>query len=181
MIASPRHSAEICVSQTYKNNFMKKISTRIALYGFLSVMTFGTVLTSCSKDNDDIVDEVIGQGSHYKVTVTLENVNPDDDFVSVSLAGGTGGTKTDIWKVNGVVRTGESAIGLNDNDFAGATKTYVIETTEPIRAFANGVQIINYGAPMIVKYKIEKGSKVEINENLTLTGDGADFTKQYSF
>ena len=160
---------------------MKKISTRIALYGFLSMMTFGTVLTSCSKDDDDVPEEVTGQGSHYKVTVTLDNVNPDDDYVSVTLAGGSGGTKTDVWKVNGVVKTGESAIGLNDNDFAGATKTYIIETTEPIRAFANGVQIINYGAPMTVKYKIEKGSETKINESLTLTGDGADFTKQYSF
>jgi len=160
---------------------MKKISTRIALYGFLSMMTFGTVLTSCSKDDDDVPEEVTGQGSHYKVTVTLDNVNPDDDYVSVTLAGGSGCTKTDVWKVNGVVKTGESAIGLNDNDFAGATKTYIIETTEPIRAFANGVQIINYGAPMTVKYKIEKGSETKINESLTLTGDGADFTKQYSF
>ncbi len=156
------------------------MSTKIALYGLLSVMTFGTVLTSCSKD-DDIVEEAFGQGSHYKITVTLDNVNTDDDYVSVVIVGTTGSGKTDVWKVNGVAKTGESAIGLGDNDFAGATKTYVIETTEPIASFTGGVQIINYGAPLPVKYKIEKGSETVVNENVTLTGDGADLTKQYSF
>lgn len=180
MIVFPDHSSEICDSLNFKNIIMKKISTRIALYGFLSLMTFGSVLTGCSKD-DDLVEEAIGQGSHYKITVTLDNVNPDDDYVSVVVAGGTGGGKTDVWKVNGVAKTGESAIGLGDNDFAGATKTYVIETTEPIKAFTGGVQIINYGASLAVKYKIEKGNETVINENITLTGDGSDFTKQYSF
>lgn len=160
---------------------MKKISTRLALYGFLSMMTVGTVLTSCSKDDDDVAEEVLGQGSHYKITVTLDNVDPDRDYVSVVTVGGTGSGKNDVWKLNGVAQTGESAISLDKNDFAGSTKTYVIETTDPIRAFTNGVQIINYGGPMAVKYKIEKAGKTEINENLTLTGDGADFTKQYSF
>ena len=160
---------------------MRKTSTKIALYGLLSVMTFGTVLTSCSKDDDDFVEEATGQGSHYKITVTLDNVNTNDDYVSVVVAGTTAGGKTDIWKVNSVVKTGESAIGLGDNDFAGATKTYVIETTEPIASFSGGVQIINYGAPLPVKYKIEKGSETVVNENITLTGDGADLTKQYSF
>lgn len=180
MIAFLDRSAEICGSLTFKNIIMKKISTRIALYSFLSLMTFGSILTSCSKD-DDTVEEAIAQGSHYKITVTLDNVNPDDDYVSVVVAGGTGGGKTDVWKVNGIVKAGESAIGLGDTDFAGATKTYVIETTEPIRAFSGGVQIINYGASMAVKYKIEKGSETVVNENLTLTGDGSNFTKQYSF
>lgn len=160
---------------------MRKTSTKIALYALLSVMTFGTVLTSCSKDDDDVVEEAIGKRNHYKITVTLDNVNPDDDYVSVVVAGGTGSGKTDVWKVNGAVKTGESAIGLGKNDFAGTTKTYVIETTEPITAFSGGAQIINYGAPLPVKYKIEKGSETIVNENLTLTGDGADFTKQYSF
>lgn len=160
---------------------MKKISTKIALYGFLSVMTFGTVLTSCSKDNDDIADEVIGKGSHYKITVTVDNVETDRDYISIVVSGGSGGSQTNVWKVNGVVRTGETALGLNDTDFAGATKTYVIETTDPIRAFAGGVTAINYGAPLSLKYKIEKDGKVEIDEDRTLTGDGANFTRDYTF
>lgn len=157
---------------------MKKMKKRFALLSMLSVLALGT-LTSCS--NDDSNDEVsIPDGTNYKITVTLDNVNPNEDFVSVVVSGGTLNGKTDVWKVNEVVKPGESAIGLNKNDFAGATKTYVIETTQPIRAFAGGVQIINYGASLPIKYKIEKGNEVIVNEDLTLSGDGADFTKQYS-
>lgn len=160
---------------------MKKKSTKIVLYGFLSMVAFGSLLTSCSKSNDDMVEEAIGSGSLYKITVTLDDVNANEDYVSVVAAGGTNGGKTDVWKLNGVVKTGESGIGLGKNDFTGATKTYIIETTDPIVAFSGGVQIINYGAPLPVKYKIEKGTETVVNENITLTGDGADFTKQYSF
>lgn len=158
---------------------MKNLKKRFAFLGMLSVLTLGT-LSSCSSD-DNSGDVSIPEGSNYKITVTLDNVNPDEDFVSVVVSGGTIDGKNDIWKVNQVVRTGESAIGLNKNDFGGATKTYVIETTQPIRAFAGGVQIINYGANLPIKYKIQKGNDVVVDENLTLSGDGADFTKQYSF
>lgn len=157
---------------------MKKMNKRFAFLGVLSALAFGT-LTSCSSD-DNSGDISIPEGTNYKITVTLDNVNPDEDFVSVVVSGGTLNGKTDVWKVNQVVRPGESAIGLNKNDFAGATKTYVIETTQPIRAFAGGVQIINYGASLPIKYKIEKGNEVIVNEDLTLSGDGADFSKQYS-
>ncbi|WP_437920038.1 hypothetical protein [Sphingobacterium sp. LRF_L2] len=159
---------------------MRKISAKIVLLGLLSVLTFGTILTSCSS-SDDNTEEINQELNHYKITVTLNNVDPDRDFVSVTVVGGNINGKTDVWKLNGVAQTGESAVGLDKNDFAGTTKTYVIETTEPIRLFTGGVQIINYGDPMPLSFKIEKGSETIINENLTLTGDGADFTKQYSF
>jgi len=158
---------------------MKKVNVKIALLGILSALTFSMLTIGCSKDDDNTIPEQ--KGSHYKITVTLNNVNADQDFVSIAVAGGNPGGKTDVWKVNGVVKTGESAIGLGDTDFTGATKAYVIETTEPIRAFSGGVQIINYGAPLSVDYKIEVDGKVKVTENPTLTGDGANLTKQYSF
>lgn len=158
---------------------MKKMNKKIALLGFLSVFALGLLTTSCSSDDDN--NPTTPDGSNYKITVTLDDVNPDEDYVSVVVSGGTLDGETDVWKVNGVVRTGESAIGLGNNDFAGATKTYVIETTKPIRAFAGAVQIINYGEDMPLSYKIEKTNEVVVNENLTLSGDGDDFTKQYSF
>lgn len=158
---------------------MKKLNARIAILGLLSMLTFGSMMTSCSKKDDQT--EITKKGSNYKITVTLDNVNADQDYVSIAIAGGTGGGKTDVWKVNGVVRTGESAIGLSKTDFVGATKTYVIETVEPIRAFSGGVQIINYGADLKVNYKIEVDGTVKVNETPTLSGDGANLTKQYSF
>lgn len=183
MIAPLFKSTEICLQQKNTNlHIMKKLSTKLACVAILSILTCTTALSSCSNDdNDSAIEQAIGQGSLYKITVTLDNVNPDQDFVSVVVAGGTGTGKSDVWKVNGVAKVGESAIGLNKNDFAGTTKTYVLETTEPIIAFSGGVQIINSGSPIPLKYKIEKGNETIVNENLTLTGDGADFTKQYSF
>jgi len=175
MIAMPGKSMDICPI-----NFMnmKKVNARIAKWGAMSLLALGTLATSCS-DDDKVEDG--DNGSNYKITVTLNDVNPDEDFVSVAVSGGTLAGKTDVWKVNGVAKTGESAIGLDKNDFVGSTKTYVIETTQPIRAFAGGVQIINYGANMPLSFKIEKANEVVVNESLTLSGDGADFTKQYSF
>ncbi|SFI84546.1 hypothetical protein [Myroides guanonis] len=158
---------------------MNKLNIKIALLGVFSVLALGTLATGCSKDDNGSED--LSKGSHYKITATLNNVNSDDDFVSIAVSGGNLAGKTDVWKVNGVVKPGESAIGLGDNDFIGATKTYVIETTVPIRAFAGGVQIINYGESLPLSLKIEKNNETVVNENLTLTGDGADFTKQYSF
>lgn len=158
---------------------MKKVNAKIIFLGILSVMTFGTLATSCSKDDNNT--EPVTKGSNYKITVTLSNVNQDKDFVSIAVAGGNFAGKTDVWKVNGVVKTGESAIGLSKTDFAGATKTYVIESTEPIRGFAGGVQIINYGEDLPVNYKIEIDGKVKVTETPTLSGDGANLTKQYSF
>ncbi|WP_300669222.1 hypothetical protein [Soonwooa sp.] len=119
-------------------------------------------------------------GSNYKITVTLNNVSAED-FVSVVTVGAG---KSDVytnWKVNGKVRSGESTISLGKNDFTGSTKTYVIETSEPITTMTAGAQIINYGADLPMSYKIEKNGKTVVDENLTLKGDGTDFSKNYSF
>lgn len=158
---------------------MKRLNPRITFLGILSLLTL-VLITSCSKDDNGPGGNP-PNGSHYKITATLNNVNPQDDYVSIVVSGGNLAGKTDVWKINGVVKTGESAVGLNDGDFSGTTKTYVIETTVPIRAFAGGVQIINYGENLPLSFKIEKDNKTIVNENLTLTGDGDDFTKQYSF
>jgi hypothetical protein len=179
MIVPIGQSFEICSYKIQKNTVMKKVNAKIALLGVLSLLTFGSLTTSCSKDNDN--SEVVPKGSNYKITVTLSNVNQDRDYVSVVVAGGTSAGKNDVWKVNGVVKTGESAIGLSKTDFIGGTKTYVIETTQPIQAFSGGVQIINYGEDLPVNYKIEVDGTVKVNENPTLSGDGANLTKQYSF
>ena len=158
---------------------MKNSKLRTAFLSVLAVLTLGLSTTACSSD-DNSTDSPALEKNTYKVTVSLTNVG-ENDFVSLIYAGGTLSGKTDVWKVNGKVRTGESAISLAKNDFGAGTKTYVIETTEPINAFANSVQIINYGESLPINYKIEKGGKVLVNEELTLSGDGKDFSKQYAF
>lgn len=147
----------------------------------IALSLFTTLLLSSCKSSNDDEGVQAETGNNYKITVTLNNVNASDDYVSVVSAGVGAGTKLDVWKVNGVVKVGESAVSLGDTDFTGSTKTYVIETTEKISAFTNNVQIINYGQAMTISYKIEKDNVVTINENVTLTADGSDFTKRYSF
>ncbi|MDR0229081.1 MAG: hypothetical protein LBI72_08470 [Flavobacteriaceae bacterium] len=159
---------------------MKNSKLKSTLFSVLAVLTMGLFTVGCSKSDDNHGGDFSTEKNTYKITVSLTNVE-ENDFVSISFAGGTVMGKSDVWKVNGKERTGESAIGLGKNDFGAGTKTYVIETTEPVHAFANGVQIINFGTDLPVSYKIEKGGKVIVNEELTLSGDAKDFTKQYSF
>lgn len=159
---------------------MKNFKLKTIFFTVVAAMTLGILTVGCSK-SDDKNEEITLDKNNYKITVSLTDVDPSRDFVSVAIAGGTGGGKTDVWKVDGVVKTGESAISLNKNNFGAGTKTYVIESTEPLLAFSGGIQIINYGAPLPVSIKIEKGGKVVVDEKVTLSGDGADFTKQYSF
>lgn len=156
-----------------------KSSTKKSLLAAFSLSAALISFSSCSSSNDDPSEHE--ELSNYKITVTLDNVNAADDYVAVVAVGTTYGAKTDVWKVNGVVRTGESSISLGDTDFTGATKTYVLETTEPIRLFNGGAEIVNYKEDLGVHYKIEKNGKVIINENEVLKGDGSKFTKNYSF
>ncbi|MDR2223704.1 MAG: hypothetical protein LBE34_13380 [Flavobacteriaceae bacterium] len=159
---------------------MKNSKLKSVLFGILAVVSIGLFTTGCSKSDDSNPGDFSLEKNNYKITVSLTNVE-ENDFISLTFAGGTAMGKTDVWKVNGKVRTGESAVSLAKNDFGAGTTTYVIETTEPIHAFANGVQIINFGANLPISYKIEKAGKVIVNEEVTLTGDGKDFSKQYSF
>jgi len=161
-----------------KLKYMKKLKNTRSII-VLSVLS-ALFLTSCKSSNDD-EDMQSENGNNYKITVTLTNVNASDDYVFVGAVGTGAGSKLDVWKVNNVVKVGESSVSLGDTDFTGSTKTYVIETTEKISNFSNNVQIINYGQDMTISYKIEKDNAVKINENMTLTGAGANFTKDYSF
>jgi len=156
---------------------MKKLKNTRSII-VLSILS-ALFLSSCKSSNDD-EDMQSENGNNYKITVTLTNVNASDDYVFVGAVGTGSGSKLDV-KVNNVVKVGESSVSLGDTDFTGSTKTYVIETTEKISNFSNNVQIINYGQDMTISYKIEKDNAVKINENMTLTGAGANFTKDYSF
>ena len=145
--------------------------------GALLLAVSAATLTSCKRDDEPAAN---GDGNTYKITVNIPNAE-SQDFISVAAAASTTSGDTNVWKLNGVAQNGQSGIGLGDNDFLGATKTYVLETTKPVATLSNAVQFINSGAPLTYSYKIEKNGKVEVNESKTLTGDGADFTKQYNF
>ena len=134
-------------------------------------------MMACSSDSDEATPT---DGNNYKITVTANDVE-GQDYISFVIVGSDTQQSNTIWKVNGEVRTGETSVSLGKNEFTGSTKTYVIESTKPLRASLIGVQLINFAGPLPYAIKIEKNGKTEIDVNATLTGDAADFTKDYSF
>ncbi|MCA6066613.1 hypothetical protein JI747_005445 [Chryseobacterium sp. RG1] len=156
---------------------MKKNRSKKILF-ILSLFSLFVLFSSCSGGDDDTATNT----NNYKITVTLVGVG-NEDFVSIVAVSQTLGGKFDVWKVNNVVKTGESSVSLDKADFIGGTTTYVIETTEPVAyGIANDIQVINSGAGanISVSYKIEKDNTVVINEN-TSVANGSDFTKNYKF
>lgn len=132
---------------------------------------------SCSSNDDD------PKGSKYKITVTLNNVNATDDFVSIVAVGGniSGNNTFPMWQVNGLNQPLTESVSLGDTDFTGATTTYVIETVNTLDLVELGTQIINYGEDLTGSLKVEKNGSTIINETINLVGDDTDFTKDYSF
>lgn len=133
------------------------------------------ILFSCSESDNDT-------SSGYKITITLNDVNATDDFVSVTVVGNnqSGNVTLPLWRLNGSDQTNSLTVSLDKNDFTGNTKTYVIETIKPIQIFSAGFQIINYGAPLTGTLKIENNESIMVNETINLVGDNIDFTENYS-
>ena len=132
---------------------------------------------SCSSDDNS------SSGSSYKITITLNDVNATDDFISIVVVGSnqSGVNNYPMWKINGVNQENVQTISLGKSDFTGITKTYVMETVNPIEILTSGVQIINYGNPLIGNFKIEKNGTILINQDINLVGDNSDFTQDYSY
>lgn len=133
------------------------------------------LLFSCSESDNDT-------SSRFKITITLNEVNPTDDFVSVTVVGNnqSGNVTLPLWRLNGSDQTNSLTVSLDKNDFSGNTKTYVIESIRPIQIFSAGFQIINYGDPLTGTLKIENNGTIMVNETINLVGDNTDFTENYS-
>ncbi len=150
----------------------------------LMLVTAGAALTLSSCRDDDKAPNIHG-GNNFKITVTIPNVEATtnsalDDYVSITTAGSTANPQeSGVWKLNGAVQAGQLVVGLSEDDFAGATKTYVIESTKPLLSVSAGFQIINSNSPITVSYKIEKNGDVVVNENFTLA-DGENRHKQFN-
>lgn len=166
-----------------KNRFNFKRWKIISLFSIvLAAVVFST---GCSKDHDNTSpDDGTGdKGKNIKITVSVNSAIDQSDYISFVSAGGVAVQgETTLWKVNGDTQNSQQAISLGRNDFSGSTKTYVIESIKKLDACSIGVQFINFGQDLKFSIKIEVDGKVSVDEaNKTLTGDGSDFTKQYTF
>lgn len=142
------------------------------------LIPFVLIIYSCSNKDDKNTN-----ASNYKITVTLNNVNAIDDFVSIVAVGAnfSGKNTYPMWKVNGQNQPQTQTVSLGDTDFTGVTTIYVIETINPLDLVELGVQIINYEQDLTGNLKVESKDKTLINEAINLVGDNSDFTKDYSF
>lgn len=158
---------------------MKKL--RKLLIAFLPILCIAFVM-SCSSDDDD--DEMISQeGKNFKFTVTANNVG-EQDYLSFVFVGSDMQQSTTIWKINGVTQNNETGVSLGKNDFMGTTKTYVIESTRPLRLVTSGIQCINPGAnnpSFTVSYKAEVDGTVVRNDQNVVVGPGSDYSHNFTF
>lgn len=157
-----------------KNIFFKQV----ALFSLLIVTG---IVTSCSGSDDG--ENITPGGTtlkNYKYTITVDNPIDNTDYISFAIAAG-GTQENTIWKVNNVTRTGEQSLGFGRNEFTAGTNTYVIESIQPLRMNAFGVQIVNFGSDIKFSVKVEVDGQTVLNENQILTGDGSDFSRDYTF
>ncbi len=133
------------------------------------------ILFSCSESDNN-------SSSSFKITITLNDVNATNDYVSVTVVGNnqSGNVALPLWRINGSDQANSQTVSLDKNDFTGTTKTYVIETIKPVQIFSSNFQIINYDNPLTGILKIEKNGNIIINETLNLVGDNNDFTESYN-
>lgn len=157
---------------------MKTMYKKIVLRSMMLLMALGLVfgISSCSRDDDGGGKD----GNMYKITITLNGVDAND-FVSLAAAASDAAASTSVWKINGVTQNGQVGVSLNETNFTGSTKTYVLETNFKVIALAAGGQLINYGGAITGSYKIEKNGKEEVNETINLATDGANWSKQFNF
>lgn len=162
--------------ESKKIKLIKKSMKKFLITCFVAVNILA--LGACS-DKDDPEPGTPG-GKKAKFTITVEGANANDDYISFVFSSRELNGGSSIWKVNGESRPNEGAISFNDNDFIN-TKTYVIESTELLPFIAVGIQCINYGDQLKISYKAEIDGKVAKEESKTLTGDGSDYTVDYSY
>ena len=150
---------------------------------FLPILTLSLVF-SCSNDDDDDYDNGNDQeNKNIKFTVTVNDVE-EQDYVSFVFVGSDYDNSKTVWKINGVTQNNENAISLDKNDFLGSTKTYVIESTKPLRLITTSSQCLNPGAnnpSFKVSFKAEVNGKVVTNdENFTVTST-SDYSHKYDY
>lgn len=152
-----------------------KWSSKSLLFLFLATGT----LTSCG--SDDTAPVIPGlEDKTMKFTITINGVIPED-YISFVVAGGAINTNN-IWKVNGTERPNENAISLNDENFSGSVKTYVIETTTPIPAASLSMQFIPFTNNAITySYKAEVNGNVVKDEQNIPVSHPSSYSVQYTY
>lgn len=154
---------------------MKKVFYKTFSVAFL----LATTLACSSDDANPLIPD--NDLKNYKYTITVDNPIDDNDSITFVLVS-AGSQNSTVWKVNNVERNSEQSISLTRNDFNQAVNTYVIETIEPQVTNAFSVQLLNFENDLKFSIKVEVNNEVKLlEENKVLSGNGTDFSRNYTF
>ena len=149
-------------------------STKRILLSLCLATLISFISTGCSDKDDPPNNKKITM--KFTFTVTGSDAN---DRISFQLQAGNHDASqygSPVWKINGVTQGNENSVSIDQQDFAGSTKTYVVETVKP---FDFGYLIVDYSntdpGPFTISYKAEINGKVETNvENLVVNTGQSD-------
>lgn len=152
-----------------KTNKVKRIIFSLCL---VTIAGFG--FTGCSDDDKPANNAKI----NMKFTVKVTGADANDQITFQAGAGNHDASQygAPVWKINGITQGNENNVMLDEDDFLGSTKQYVVETVKPYNFGSLIVSYMNFdGGPITLSYKAEVDGKVETNiENLVITAGQSD-------
>ena len=143
---------------------MKKVNTKFALLALASVLTLGTLATSCSKDDDGYeeptnasIDPAVGT---YKGKLTVyTNSGVKEWYNAVTIV-----TKEGSNKLKFTAKTGEPYSLINPKTFTVETGAFFGENTQDIVSLTGSLEGIFhfYGSNKNISVIAEKQSETEL-------------------
>ena len=149
---------------------MKNVNTKFALLALASVLTLGTLTTSCSKDDDNgseqpaqgTIDAAVGT---YKGKLYTPPSNPDDVYEwydAIVIV-----TKEGSNKLKVTAKSGEEYSHVTPKTFTVETGAFFGENTQDIVSLTGSVEgyFLYYGSNKNISVTTNKQSATEIEFN----------------
>jgi hypothetical protein len=160
---------------------METRKKKYTIYGLSLVMMSGFLFTGCGKKDDPApADKKISM----KFTISVSGADQNDQ-VDIAIGAGNHDASqygAPVWKKNGTTQGNEDVLLLDIDDFAGSTKTYVIETVKPFNFGHLDVSCANTdGGPITLSYKAEVNNKVSTNVENVVVAAGQSQNKKFTY
>ena len=120
------------------------------LKGTVALLAIVALSSSCSKDNNSPLPGIPTKTGKFTISVKDINLSEGDD-VSFIFSGSDGTLNGTCWKVNGVTKENEPAITINQDDLLSGADI-VVETAKPLVSSSVSISIVNFDAPVKLKY-----------------------------
>jgi len=150
------------------------------IYSIISITSFA--LVSCSSDDGSGGSSVEESSDKVRLTVTVSNSYSTDNahHISLGFGGFDADSKVISVTVNGELRTNQPVVSVNAAAF-NTTKTYILESVGRFNSVSANVSGFNLSdIPFTVSYKIEKGSKVIVDQTKEITEDSGTLSEPFT-